>query len=214
MEQIGKDLLNQFVYMDEKLNLYSADGSFEIPLSVTAAKLFSPVLKANLESPYASIEPKEKQKSDERSAITKGGNGTSVSNRGSLRRIEIKDFDSQTVQHFIRSLQGQLNEDELKTFTWKQAVELLKIFHFYDVENMYQQVLEKARTLIQQANVVEAIAYMETFGYQQKWCDHIVGSVLANYKNIFQTQVWKDSIVNYPNTQSQIQYHFLKRLGY
>ena len=54
MEQIGKDLLNQFVYMDEKLNLYSADGSFEIPLSVTAAKLFSPVLKANLESPYQS----------------------------------------------------------------------------------------------------------------------------------------------------------------
>ena len=107
MEQIGKNLLKQFVYMDEKLNLFAADGSFEIPLSITAAKLFSPVLKAALESPLAAItNNEEKEDSRDNRAVTKQGK-QNVYSSGSLRRVEVKGFNTQTVQCFIRSLQGR-----------------------------------------------------------------------------------------------------------
>ena len=212
MEQIGKDLLRQFVFMDEKLNLFAADGSFEIPLSITAAKLFSPVLKASLESPLAitNNDRQEKESRHEDKAITKKQN---VYSSGSLRRVEVKNFNTQTVQYFIRSLQGQLDDNEVKTFNWEQAVNLLKMFHFYDVENMYETVLQHATNLIQQNNVVEAVEYMETFGFIESWCAKIVAN-LASYRNILQTQAWKDSILKYPVTQAQVQCRFLKNLGY
>lgn len=213
MEQIGRNLLKQFVYMDEKLNLFAADGSFEIPLSITAAKLFSPVLKAALESPLAAITNNEERedKRDDR-AVTKKVKHN-VYSSGSLRRVEVKGFNTQTVQCFIRSLQGQLDDQEVKTFNWKQSISLLKMFHFYDVENMYETVLQHATSLIQQNNVVEAVEYMETFGFIKQWCDKIVTN-LQNFKAILQTQDWKDSILKYPVTQSQVQSRFLQVLGY
>ena len=213
MEQIGKSLLTQFVYMDEKLNLFAADGSFEIPLSITAAKLFSPVLKAALESPLA-ITNKNDQKQDRDDGAVTSKKNYNVYSSGSLQRVEVKNFNTQTVQYFIRSLQGQLDDQEVKTFDWKQSVSLLKMFHFYDVENMYETVLQHATSLIQQNNTVESVAYMETFGFNQKWCDKIVANLQSYTNQILQTQDWKESILKYPNTQSKVQYHFLKKLGY
>ena len=125
----------------------------------------------------------------------------------------MKGFNTQTVQCFIRSLQGQLDDQEVKTFNWKQSISLLKMFHFYDVENMYETVLQHATSLIQQNNVVEAVEYMETFGFIKQWCDKIVTN-LQSYRAILQTQDWKDSILKYPVTQSQVQSRFLQVLGY
>ena len=213
MEQIAKRLLKQFVYMDEKLNLFAADGSFEIPLSITAAKLFSPVLKAALESPLAITNKNDQKECRDDGAVT-SKKSYNVYSSGSLRRVEVRDFNTQTVQYFIRSLQGQLEDQEVKTFDWKQSVSLLKMFHFYDVENMYETVLQHATSLIQQNNIVESVAYMETFGFNQQWCDQIVTTLQSYTNQIFQTENWKDSIIKYPNTQSQVQSNFLKQLGY
>jgi len=189
--------------MDEKVNLYAPDGSFEIPLSITAAKLYSPVIKAALESPLSQTGDESK---DEKSVVTRGGKKYQV--YSSFRRIEVVGFNHETVQIFVRCLQGQLDETETKAFDWTKVLGLLKMCHYYGVDQMFDVYLKHGMT------VVEAIEFMETYGYHQPWCDHITNQLMS-YPNIFNTQGWKDSIKKCPQTQSQVQYWYIKRkLGY
>ena len=182
METFTKDLLQQFISMDQKLNLYAANGSFEIPLSVTAAKLHSPVIKRALESPLA-IKDKEEKKNQSAS-------DTVSYQSGSLHRIEVKDFDTTTVQLFIRSLQGQLEDNEIKAFNWEQVKNLLKMYHFYGVDHMFDALLPRGQQLINNTNVVDAVGFMEKYGYQQNWCDQIV----ANLHNLLRYYISKSSL--------------------
>lgn len=210
MEELSKDLLRQFVYMDEKVNLYAPDGSFEIPLSITAAKLYSPVIKAALESPLSINE--DGRTTDEKTVSKEGKKHQQV--YSSFRRIKVVGFNHETVQIFVRCLQGQLDTNEIKAFDWSKVLGLLKMCHFYGVDHMFEVYLEHGKNLIQQNNVVQAIEFMETYGYQQPWCDCITQQLLS-YPNIFNTQDWKDSIKKFPQTQSQVQYWYIKKkLGY
>ena len=160
METLSKDLLRQFVYMDEKVNLYAPDGSFEIPLSITAAKLYSPVIKAALESPLSITG--DNGSTDEKT-LAKGGKKQQQL-YSSFRRIEVVGFNHETVQIFVRCLQGQLEANEIKAFDWKKVLGLLKMYHFYGVDHMFDVYLEQGKSLIQQNNIVEAIEFMETYG--------------------------------------------------
>uniref|UniRef100_A0A7M5VBN3 BTB domain-containing protein n=1 Tax=Clytia hemisphaerica TaxID=252671 RepID=A0A7M5VBN3_9CNID len=223
MDVISKDLLKQFVYMDSKVNLYAPDGSFEIPLSMTAAKLYSPVIKTALESPLSVSNGDQKDDSYE-SRITRsiaGSQGkkeskqvTSQLSGGNLRRIKVDEFDGKTVQIFIRCLQGQIDDTEVKSFDWKCVMEILKMFHFYEVDHMYDIFLKQAIQLMSNELIVEAVHFMEIYGFQESWCTRMV-DLLYNNPATFNTQEWKDSILKCPHTQSRLQAFYIKRkLGY
>lgn len=199
MDVLSKELLKRFINMDEKVVLYAPDGSFEIPLSVMAAKMYSPVIKATLESPL--------------------NKGDEVSIKDSkalyrLQRIEVKGFTHEIVQLFARCLQGQADETEIKTYDWKKIRGLYEMSHFYQVDDVFNICLEKGKASIQHTNILEAIALMETYGFDQVWCDHIVQLLISN-PDPFNQPDWKNSITTFPNTLCQIQYWYIKRkLGY
>lgn len=199
MDDLSRELLKQFVNMDEKVVLYAKDGSFEIPLSVTAAKMYSPVIKATLETP-----------------IGKGNELTSKDSKSLFRlpRIEVDGFTHETAQMFVRCIQGQADDTEIKGYDWKRIQGLLKMSHFYQVESLYNLCLDKGKPLIQHNNVLEAIKLMETYDFNQSWCDSIVQILIGNPQPFSQPD-WKASVTALPNTMSQIQYWYIKRkIGY
>lgn len=209
MDNVSRDLLKQFVYMDEKIVLFAKDGSFEIPLSITAAKMYSPVIKATLETPIGKDGSEITDTFSSSIAVAKDSKTLYR-----LPRIQVDGFKHESVQIFVRCLQGQADDNEIKGYNWKNITGLLRMSHFYQVQCLFDLCIEKGKSLIQNDNILEAIELMEMYEFNQTWCDTIVNLLIGN-TSCFNKPNWKAAVEDLPNTMSQIQYCFIKRkFGY
>jgi len=121
--------------------------------------MYSPVLKATLESPLKKVPCVESQLKKYKDI----DNTTDSKTMYMLQRIEVKGFTHETVQIFVRFLQGQTDEEEIKTYDWKKIRGLYEMSHFYQVDDVLKICEEKGKSLIITTNILEPIELMEMF---------------------------------------------------
>lgn len=113
MENLAEDLLKQFIENDMKLILCGENDEFTIPLSVTAAKLYSPVLKATVETQLGKHDEDAKPEivfaSSEGSSagetcLTSGMESRDVVSNHGIKRIHMYGYGHEIVNTFVSCL--------------------------------------------------------------------------------------------------------------
>ena len=196
MEDVGfdRDLLEYYIKQDNKIVLHDPENSFEITLSLAAAKRFSPVLKTTLETNI-------------NKAITPSGSDEmKYAESYRLQRIEVKEFERSTVDNFVQYLHGYGDELNLE---WEDMIELLKMSHFYNVEKLFKVCQDIGRTLLIIDNLYEAISLMEKYEFTS-WCDLCSKLLMDGNSEQFNTQEWKSALQEQPKTMAVLQNIFIE----
>ena len=126
-EYLSEDLLKRYVQLDEKVILYGENDEdkkeFEIPLSITSAKMFSPVLKVALETQIGKINGDEKpaishksnseesevSSSDQSENEVKNEIDKSFDQEANPKRIRVYGFGYKAVKTFVNCLLTRRN---------------------------------------------------------------------------------------------------------
>ncbi|XP_057292186.1 mannan-binding lectin serine protease 2-like isoform X2 [Hydractinia symbiolongicarpus] len=123
-------------------------------------------------------------------------------------RINVSEFDEETVGRFVQYLHGQSLMDA--SLSWSDAVNLYKIGLKFQVKSLTDLMTEKGKNLILKDNIYEAIILIDSHDINE-WLDGCCSVLLAN-KDLMKTKEWEDLIETNPKTMARLlNYYIIKK---
>ena len=208
--ELRADLMACLLSKDEKVILHDDNNNFEIPLCVSAAKLFSPVLKAALEStlvPVNDISVTEVDSNDICSFELQTEKCNNLLRPSTVNRINVAGFEKSTVESLVKLLHG--DGDGLQ-FDWENTVKMLKICHFYNVEKLFILFIEKGESMINSGNFYEVIGLIHMYDID-RWLKRCAEILNPKWSFEIDEDVWQNLMEKYPRTMGSLLFNYLKK---